>query len=245
MRDVLAVPDFLAVRLLDHSGVVEAPRLLNVRRVQVGSHKPILLQAQRGRPPMTLAHRSGFSSANAAGDYAGRLVASDLPFSLSISSATFSTSERTYSLARWTGRFWVAACVPVRSRAKRPLTVRRAWIHYPPTYFSQAVDWKSTSDGLAKSLPFGEVQRDDAAEAAVCQAPWVSELLAADPAYRSTQKLAACRSPSSVHRSVRVGSFARDSRGPGRAHSAAATAAASRAPLTQSMAVPAGPSIVP
>jgi len=43
MRDVLAVPDSLAVRVLDHCGEVEAPRLLNVRRLQVGSHNPILL----------------------------------------------------------------------------------------------------------------------------------------------------------------------------------------------------------
>src|SRR5713101_8005346 len=54
MGDVLAVPDSLAVRLLDDSRVVEAPRLSNVRRLQVGSHNhPILLSAQRGRPAMT------------------------------------------------------------------------------------------------------------------------------------------------------------------------------------------------
>jgi hypothetical protein len=51
---VLAVPDSPAVRLLDHRRVVEAPRLLNVRRLQVVSHNHILLSAQRSRPPMTL-----------------------------------------------------------------------------------------------------------------------------------------------------------------------------------------------
>jgi hypothetical protein len=49
--DVLAVPDPLAVRLLNHCRVVEAPRLLNVGRFQVGSHEPILLSARRSRPP--------------------------------------------------------------------------------------------------------------------------------------------------------------------------------------------------
>jgi len=44
--DVLAVPDSLAVRPPDDRGVVEASRLLNVRRLQVGSHNPILLSAQ-------------------------------------------------------------------------------------------------------------------------------------------------------------------------------------------------------
>jgi hypothetical protein len=43
MGDVLAVPDSLAVRLLDHGGVVEATLLLNARRLQVESHKPIVL----------------------------------------------------------------------------------------------------------------------------------------------------------------------------------------------------------
>ncbi len=54
MGYVLAVPDSLAVRLLDHRRVVEAPRLLNIRRLQVVSHNHILLSAQRSRPPMTL-----------------------------------------------------------------------------------------------------------------------------------------------------------------------------------------------
>ncbi len=43
---VLAVPDSPAVRLLDHRRVVEAPRLLNVRRLQVVSHNHILLSAK-------------------------------------------------------------------------------------------------------------------------------------------------------------------------------------------------------
>src|SRR6266849_7256634 len=42
---VLAVPDSPAVRLLDHRRVVEAPRLLNVRRLQVVSHNHVLLSA--------------------------------------------------------------------------------------------------------------------------------------------------------------------------------------------------------
>ncbi len=54
MGYVLAVPDSPAVLLLDHRRVVEAPRLLNVRRLQVVSHNHILLSGQRNRPPMTL-----------------------------------------------------------------------------------------------------------------------------------------------------------------------------------------------
>ena len=50
VSDVFAAPDPLAVRLLDHCRVVEAPRLLNVGRLQVGSHEPILLSAQRSGP---------------------------------------------------------------------------------------------------------------------------------------------------------------------------------------------------
>ncbi len=46
MGYVLAVPDSPAVRLLDHRRVVEAPRLLNVRRLQVVSHNHILLSAK-------------------------------------------------------------------------------------------------------------------------------------------------------------------------------------------------------
>jgi hypothetical protein len=49
--DVLAAPDSLAIRLLNHCRVVEATRLLNVRRLQVGSHEPILLYAQGSRTP--------------------------------------------------------------------------------------------------------------------------------------------------------------------------------------------------
>jgi hypothetical protein len=46
VRDVLAAPDSLAVRLLDHGGVVEAPSLLNACRLQVVSHEPIVLHAK-------------------------------------------------------------------------------------------------------------------------------------------------------------------------------------------------------
>ena len=38
VRNVLAAPDSQTVCLLDHSSEVEAPRLLNVRRLQGGSH---------------------------------------------------------------------------------------------------------------------------------------------------------------------------------------------------------------
>ena len=51
--DVLAIPDSLAVRLLDHRCVVEAPRLLNVRRLQVRSHITHSAPRERNRPPMT------------------------------------------------------------------------------------------------------------------------------------------------------------------------------------------------
>ena len=47
MGYVLAVPDSPAVRLLDHRRVVEAPRLLNVRRLQVLSHNHILLSSPK------------------------------------------------------------------------------------------------------------------------------------------------------------------------------------------------------
>ena len=56
---MLAVPDTLAVRLLDDRRVVEAPCLLNVRRLQVETHNPILLSAQRSRPPTTFAATKG------------------------------------------------------------------------------------------------------------------------------------------------------------------------------------------
>ncbi len=52
MGDVLATPDSLAVRLLEDCRVVEAPRLLNVRRLQVGSH--IIHSAPRERNSRTM-----------------------------------------------------------------------------------------------------------------------------------------------------------------------------------------------
>lgn len=54
MGNVLAAPDSLAVRLLDHCRVVEAARLLNVRGLQVGSHITHSAPRERQHPPMTL-----------------------------------------------------------------------------------------------------------------------------------------------------------------------------------------------
>src|SRR5712692_2653167 len=53
VSDVLAAPDFLAVPVLDHCRVVGAPRLLNVSRLQVGSHVTHSApreRTDRGRP---------------------------------------------------------------------------------------------------------------------------------------------------------------------------------------------------
>lgn len=55
----------------------------------------------------------------------GLLVACELPFNPSISSATFSISERTHSLARCRDSSESLFGSPAMSRAKRPLTVRR------------------------------------------------------------------------------------------------------------------------
>ena len=51
--DVLAAPDSLAVRPLDDCREIEAPRLLNVRRLEVGSHIIHSAPRERNRPPKT------------------------------------------------------------------------------------------------------------------------------------------------------------------------------------------------
>lgn len=56
--DVLATPDSLAVRLLDHCRVVEASRQLNVGRFQFGSHTTHSAPRERNRPPMTVWKRA-------------------------------------------------------------------------------------------------------------------------------------------------------------------------------------------
>jgi hypothetical protein len=52
--DVLATPDCLAVLLLNHCRVVGASRLLNVGRLQVGSHIPHSAPREKNRPPTTV-----------------------------------------------------------------------------------------------------------------------------------------------------------------------------------------------